>query len=233
MKSRKLDPTHLLVLLALAGCKPADAPSRNDGSNSLDVRSVNADGQPSSADLAIRDSFVSIADTGASSSDLTRTPDAFLASSDGQSNAGDGEAGSASCPVPENTAPEVAETVVSDPPPVAKGGTILPGTYYETTWVRYNGMAVPPSAGETYLHRQTASIDAGLQMAIAKRSLTTGQPIEYLLHLRQVYQATVDLDFSCPMVAQGLTYDYDVGPGTLTFYHADTYGPYSYTLTKQ
>lgn len=194
---------------------------------------MNADGQPSSADLANRDSFVSIADTGAISSDLTRTPDAFLASSDGQSNAGDGEAGSASCPVPENTAPEVAETVVSDPPPVAKGGTILPGTYYETAWVRYNGKAVPPGAGETYLHRQTASIDGGLQMAIAMRNLTTGQPVEYLLQLRQVSQATVELDFSCPMVDQGMTYDYDVGPGTLTFYHTDTYGPYSYTLTKQ
>jgi len=146
------------------------------------------------------------------------------------------DGGEPTCTVPDNTAPAITETVVADPPPVAKGGTIEPGTYYETAWVRYNSMAMPVDAGRSYQHRQTTMIDSAMRMAVSTIALDTGEPLEYLIQLEYVspdLPATLNFAVYCPLESSGSTYEYDAVAGSVTFYHTDSYGPYGYTLTKQ
>ena len=112
----------------------------------------------------------------------------------------------------------------------------MPGTYYETAWVRYNGMAMPPDAENSYQHRQTATIDSSLLMAISTIALDTGKPLEFLAQLQQVSSiASTQILFTvlCPTQEVARPYYYDASPGAVTFYYTDGYGPFSYTLTKQ
>ena len=110
-------------------------------------------------------------------------------------------------------------------------GTIEPGLYYETAWVRYNGGGGLGDAGESFMHQQTTTIDPSLLMSISTTT-TEGEPVAYNVQLGSISPTTVWFWFVCP-AGRAERVGYDVVGRDLTFYFDDTDGPYSYTLSRQ
>jgi hypothetical protein len=226
-----------LVLGALvAACSSANTGAKDAGADIFDATMPIADGPAPTGDAVIRDDLVSGED--AVSTKLDGKLDVSTVLSDGAMEVGgrdsvvnDGTAGT--CVGPENTAPTIVETVVSDPPPVAKGGTIEPGLYYETSWIRYNNLPTPPDAGRLTTHHQTTTIDSSLKMVVSTTTADTGEPTAFAIQLDQATPTSLWFEFVCPYYTGVPLYNYDATPGSVTFYQADTISPYSYTLMKQ
>lgn len=225
----------LLLPGVASSCSDASERAKDAGTLGSDAKTPIADG-PSPSDVLRPDNLFSAADAGSVKLDgkldvETVSGDAAreAALRDGAANDGTG----ATCVGPDNTAPEIAEIVVPDPPPAPKGGTIEPGLYYETSWIRYSGIATPPDAGRSTMHRQTTTIDSGLEMVISTRTWDARDPMVYVVRLWHSSPTTLQFYYTCPNVLISTGIGYDATPGSVTFYHEDTIGPYSWTLTKQ
>jgi hypothetical protein len=227
-----------LVLGALAAaCSSANTGAKDASVDVSDAKTSTADGPAPTGDAVIRDDLVSGED--AVSAKLDGKLDVSTVLSDSAMEVGgrdsvvnDGTAGT--CVGPGNTAPTIVETVVSDPPPVAMGGTIEPGLYYETSWIRYNNLPTPPDAGRmATIHHQTTTIDSSLKMVVSTTTADTDEPTVFVIQLEQATPTSLWFEFACPYSSGIPLYDYDATPGSVTFYQEDTISPYSYTLTKQ
>jgi hypothetical protein len=227
-----------LVLGALAvACSSANTGAKDASADISDATMPIADGPAPTGDAVIRDDLVSEED--AVSAKLDGKLDVSAVLSDSAMEVGgrdsvvnDGTANT--CVGPENTAPTIVETVVSDPPPVAKGGTLEPGLYYETSWIRYNNLPTPLDAGRlATTHHQTTTIDSSLKMVVSTTTADTDEPTVFVIQLEQATPTSLWFEFACPYSSGIPLYDYDATPGSVTFYQEDTISPYSYTLTKQ
>jgi hypothetical protein len=226
-----------LVLGALAAaCSSANTGAKDASADVSDGKMPIADGLAPTGDAVIRDDLFSGEDV--VSAKLDGKPDVSTVLSDSAMEVGgldsvvnDGTA--STCVGPENTAPTIVETVISDPPPVAMGGTIEPGLYYETSWIRYNNLPTPPDAGRLTTHHQTTTIDSSLKMAVSTTTADTGEPTGFVIQLDQATPTSLWFEFACPYFTGVPLYSYDATPGSVTFYQADNISPYSYTLTKQ
>jgi hypothetical protein len=142
------------------------------------------------------------------------------------------------CIGPENVAPIVNETVVPDAPPVAQGGTIMPGNYHATTRIWFNGFT-PRSGPELLLrHQLTVVIDDMLKMYYSSTNEDTGNPFVFIMEIKQSDWTSLALEFVCPEYAGVPFYEYDATAESLTLYYTDRFytasaGEYALVLTKQ
>jgi hypothetical protein len=117
--------------------------------------------------------------------------------------------------------------------PTPQGGTIGPGLYFETSFVRYESKAIATDAGIAAVHRLTAQIASDLTMMVAARALDTGIESRYFFRLEPQGNGKLRYTFLCPTGLGFTDYGYDAAPGTLTIYFTDKWGPFGYTMQKQ
>ena len=238
-KSRKLVVLFLALGCLAGGCSDAsktsiDASSlkRDAGAGNPDAAALTADGLAPAGDMGKPDEVAATPDASSAKQDVA-TVQADSTAEVIQNDGGANDGIMLACSAPENTAPVIGEIVVPDPPPVAHGGVIEPGLYYETSFVRYNGAANPPDSGILTSHHLTATIDDMGGMEFSTTLQETGRPDNYVVQIRPDGTNSVTFNYLCPFITDIPIYRYDATPESVVFYREDSFGPYGYTLTKQ
>jgi len=139
----------------------------------------------------------------------------------------------------ENTAPIVEETVVPQPAPTAKGGSIEPGKYHLTAWTWFNGIMEAPEPDLIPSHRITLVIDKDLKAIRAAMNRATGEMFtdEYEIHIDG--STSIAMNYVCPDLSGAYYYEYDATPTSLILYVNERYyiveegGGYAMVYTKQ
>lgn len=223
----------VLLMGGLAGaCSDSTGSARPDARGAIDVwDGISKDGgvpvtDVSPWDSALGDSMardsVALADGG----------DGGAFGDRGREDSTDGSTDPAACSGPENTASVVYETVIAEQPPLAKGGSIAPGLYHETAFLRYSSESAPQDAGPAIAHRLTARIDSDMKLAVSWDSVETGLPVVQLYQMSKRGAAGLDWAFICPAIPAIPQYEYDVSGPVLTLYNRDAAGAYAMILER-
>jgi hypothetical protein len=150
-----------------------------------------------------------------------------------QGGAGSGGAPAVACNTLVNAAPAIEEEMINGGPPEAVGGTIVDGTYYETSYAVYS--TGQPLTEQPITHRLTAKIEGSSFQAVYLDGQGNEQRISLALMADGTTLKETQTCRSVGTVVSIATYvGYDATPTTLTFHlpRASDQSSVVYRLTK-